>query len=107
MNLTSSSSSAPPSPAQDVDPQSLRPAADDNLASTDPVQSLLDQCDAGDDAACASILDTLSQECADGAGVSCDLLYEVSPADSAYESYGATCGGRWFSADYADTCSEQ
>lgn len=106
MNLPSASS-APPSPVQTVDPHSLRSTSADDLASTDPVQPLLDECAAGDDAACAELLDTLSQECADGALLSCDVLYELSPAGSTYEAYGATCGGRWLTEDYADTCSEQ
>jgi len=106
-NLTSSvSSSTPPSPVPSVDPQSLRLSAD-NLGEVDLAQSLIEQCGAGDDIACITILDTLSRECSDGVGLSCDVLYEISPSGSAYEAYGATCGGRWESYDYADMCSQQ
>ncbi len=68
---------------------------------------LVSECAAGDDSACASILDILTEECAKGIGVGCDVLYEVSPLGSDYESYGATCGGRWLSGEYADLCGAQ
>jgi hypothetical protein len=110
VNLYMASGGAPASVAS-VDQQSLRLAnaqADtSNLASSDPITALISQCAAGDDGACASILDTLTQECADGTGLSCDLLYELSPAGSDYEAYGASCGNRWPNEDYADLCSEQ
>ena len=104
-NLTSSVSSAAPSPVSSVDPQSLV-LAGNNLGDVDLAQSLIDQCGAGDDAACLTILDTLIQECSDGSGLSCDVLYEISPSGSTYGTYGATCGGRWDSDDYADMCSQ-
>jgi len=44
----------------------------------------------GDD----SDLDDLVDECSDGDFASCDTLYTDSPADSDYEVYGLTCGGR-------------
>ena len=46
--------------------------------------------DLGDDAE----LDALSQSCFGGDAGACDDLYLQSPVDSAYEHYGATCGGR-------------
>jgi hypothetical protein len=110
MNLYMTSVAAPDSVAS-VDQQSLRlsnaSAGVSDLGSDDPVPVLISQCAGGDDGACASILDTLAQECTDGAGISCDVLYELSPVGSDYETYGATCGGRWASEDYADLCSEQ
>ncbi|HEX5615868.1 MAG TPA: DUF4190 domain-containing protein [Acidimicrobiia bacterium] len=44
----------------------------------------------GDDA----YLDGLWDDCADGDMSDCDTLYFESPVDSAYERFGATCGGR-------------
>jgi hypothetical protein len=38
--------------------------------------------------------DDLAEECFDGDFASCDTLYSDTPADSDYEAYGATCGGR-------------
>lgn len=111
VNLIMSSPSAPPPSVTSVDPDSLqlsRASADlDDLGNSNPVVDLVSQCAAGDDGACASILDILAQECADGAGVSCDVLYELSPDGSDYNVFGATCGGRWLNEDYADLCGEQ
>ena len=39
-------------------------------------------------------LDALATACFEGDAGACDDLYLRSPVDSAYESYGATCGGR-------------
>jgi hypothetical protein len=39
-------------------------------------------------------LDELAEECYDGEMRSCDDLYQRSPTDSAYETYGDTCAGR-------------
>ena len=44
----------------------------------------------GDDAE----LDALAQACFGGDAGACDDLFLRSPVDSAYEAYGATCGGR-------------
>ncbi|PRY50152.1 hypothetical protein LY71_104189 [Geodermatophilus tzadiensis] len=71
----------------------------------DDATTLIDTCAAGDLGACATLLDTLAVECADGYGISCDALYFVSPVGSAYEDYGATCGGR-YDWTYAGICSE-
>lgn len=94
-----------------VDPQTLRlsnASADVSaLGSNDPVQGLVGQCAAGDDGACASILDMLAQECADGVGASCDALFQLSPEGSDYQAYGASCGDRWPSEDVAGLCSQQ
>lgn len=39
-------------------------------------------------------LDALADSCFEGDAGACDDLYLRSPVDSAYEAYGATCGGR-------------
>jgi hypothetical protein len=46
--------------------------------------------DLGDDPA----LDALAQQCFEGQMASCDALFFQSPAGSAYEEYGDTCGHR-------------
>lgn len=46
--------------------------------------------DLGDDAE----LDALAQDCFDGDFAACDRLFFDSPADSPYEAYGDSCGGR-------------
>ncbi|SDD47482.1 hypothetical protein SAMN05660690_4305 [Geodermatophilus telluris] len=71
----------------------------------DEATTLLDACAAGDLGACATLLDTLATECADGYGISCDALYYLSPVGSAYEDYGATCGGR-YDWTYVGVCRE-
>jgi hypothetical protein len=111
VNLIMPPNGSVPTTTTSIDPDSLRlsgASADvSTLGSKDPVQDLLDQCAAGDAVSCASILDTLARECEDGAGISCDVLYELSPAGSDYEAYGASCGYRWPYDDYADRCGEQ
>jgi len=108
VNLTVPGSGVPDAP---VDQGTVRAsdapadlAAAPGLGGGDAEQ-LIDACSQGDLDACQAILDTLAQECADGSGLSCDVLYEISAEGSAYETYGATCGGR-MSADFADTCSQ-
>jgi hypothetical protein len=95
-----------PTPSTDVDAGSLR--LDDSFvtSSTDPVEQLIGRCGRGDDNACIEILDEFARGCADGNGLDCDTLFEISPVGSDYELFGATCGDR-FTAVYADTCSEQ
>jgi hypothetical protein len=39
-------------------------------------------------------LDALAQDCFEGIMQACDDLYLRSDIDSAYETYGETCGGR-------------
>ena len=46
--------------------------------------------DLGDDAQ----LDALAQDCFDGDFGACDQLFFDSPAESDYEAYGDSCGGR-------------
>lgn len=76
-----------------------------DVSTSDPVQQMVDGCAAGSIDACTGLLDTLTDECYQGLGLSCDVLYQVSPVDSDYETYGATCGGRlgW---DYAGICGQ-
>ena len=47
--------------------------------------------DFGDD----TRLDALASQCEAGNWEACDDLYRRSPAGSAYEDYGSTCGGRF------------
>lgn len=51
------------------------------------------------------VMDELANECTDGDMTSCDALYLISPYDSNYEDYAATCGARF---DYwVDSCEAQ
>jgi hypothetical protein len=95
-------SPAPADPATSIDPGTAESYASTDVA-YDETQQLIDQCATGDDYACTMILDALASECYDGYGGSCDVLYWVSPVDSDYEAYGATCGGR-FDWEYAGSC---
>jgi hypothetical protein len=71
----------------------------------DQVSALINDCANGSSDACTTLLDQLAQECFDGYGISCDMLYEVSESGSDYQAYGATCGGR-YDWTYADACSQ-
>jgi hypothetical protein len=97
--------SARPQPESTVDPRSVRVDAGSGLQGDDPAARLLSRCAQGDEDACLEILDTLANECYDGDGLSCDVLFEVSPIGSDYEAFGATCGGR-FPTQYSGRCSE-
>lgn len=99
------SPTARPEPEASVDPRSVRASAGSSLPSDDPAARLLGRCAQGDEAACLQILDTLANDCYDGDGRSCDVLFEVSPVGSDYEGFGATCGAR-VSPQYAGRCSE-
>jgi hypothetical protein len=72
----------------------------------DEVTALVDDCLNGDYSACDTLLYTLADECSAGYLLSCDVLYQVSAVGSAYEDYGATCGGRVYDWTYAGVCSE-
>jgi hypothetical protein len=108
VNMTVPGAAAPEAP---VDSGSMRleaDAADQILESdsgSDSAEQMIDACAQGDLEACESILITLSTDCADGYGGSCDALFLVSPEGSDYETYGATCGGR-FGFEYAGSCGE-
>ncbi|SDX29785.1 hypothetical protein SAMN05660209_00074 [Geodermatophilus africanus] len=72
----------------------------------DEVTALVEDCLNGDYSACDTLLYTLADECSAGYPLSCDVLYQVSAVGSAYEDYGATCGGRVYDWTYAGVCSE-
>lgn len=61
-------------------------------------------CSLGDQDACILVFDTLAGKCGEGVGESCDLLFELSPFESEYERYGATCGSR-VGVESAGQCS--
>jgi hypothetical protein len=108
VNLSTSGDSAPtPAASANVDEADLRldNAPTGSTDPADPDKPLVDQCAAGNAQACVELLDTLVGECGQGYGLSCDMLFFVSPEGSDYEEYGATCGGR-FGWDYASACRE-
>jgi hypothetical protein len=107
VNLTMSPGGPPPAAAATTSQESLRLDNVDSgqLATDDPVQQLIDGCTQGVESSCVEILDELTQSCSTGSGLSCDVLYEISPPGSNYEEYGATCGAR-VGDEFADTCSE-
>jgi len=72
----------------------------------DEVTALVDSCANGDYNACDTLLYMLANECYAGYSLSCDALYQISAGGSAYEDYGATCGGRVYDWTYAGVCSE-
>lgn len=96
-----------PPPSDSVDPTEIDTG---NLGGVDTadlgsdVDRTIQDCSSGSADACLVLLDQLTDECATGAGVSCDALYFVSPVGSDYEFFGATCGGR-FDASFAGSCS--
>lgn len=96
---------ARPGADSSVDPSSVRVGAGSNLPSDDPAARLLSRCAQGEEDACLQILDILANECYDGDGLSCDVLFQLSPVGSDYEAFGATCGAR-FSTQYAGRCNE-
>ncbi|MFD2094300.1 hypothetical protein [Blastococcus deserti] len=77
----------------------------DGAAVDDSTATLIDECAAGYVDACQTLLDVLVDECYYGVGLSCDILYWATPVGSAYEEYGATCGGR-FGWEYAGACGQ-
>lgn len=46
-----------------------------------------------------------AQACDAGNMYQCDQLYRMSPEGSEAEAFGATCGDRWSTYDYADQCA--
>jgi len=75
------------------------------VSGDDEITALVSGCLNGDQAACDTLLSLLANECSAGAAISCDVLYEVSAVGSAFEDYGATCGGRFPDWSYAGVCS--
>jgi hypothetical protein len=96
---------APPPSAQSVSVSSLRTAGL-SQGSTQAVDAgdVLDGCLQGDDGSCADYLDDLAGQCDEGQFSACDTLYDVSPSGSDWEAFGATCGGRLDTDEYADLC---
>jgi len=93
--------------AVDSPDQDLLSLTSDLLAAADDCDIPLDVLNGpvafsyGDDAA----LDALFDQCATGSGSACDQLYLSSPVGSDYESFGATCGGRFSTAEVPETCA--
>ena len=56
--------------------------------------ALADGCGDGYSSDCEELLDILITDCEEGYALSCDVLFLVSPSDSALEEYGDSCGGR-------------
>ncbi|MGR6967096.1 hypothetical protein ACU610_21795 [Geodermatophilus sp. URMC 61] len=75
------------------------------VSGDDQVTALVNGCLNGNNSACDTLLYTLADECSAGYPLSCDVLYQVSAVGSAYEDYGATCGGRVYDWTYAGACS--
>jgi hypothetical protein len=93
-----------PAASGSVDPTSLSSSGLSDASADTGVDALVADCANGDADACTQLLDQLADECYQGYGLSCDVLYEISAEGSAYEDYGATCGGR-YDWSYADLCS--
>jgi hypothetical protein len=70
----------------------------------DQVTALVEDCLAGSVASCDELLYELANECYQGYPAGCDDLYFISDPGSAYEDYGATCGGRLEDWAYAGDC---
>ena len=97
---------AAPPEVSSAEADALRLGNANGLQMEDNGSGLVDACAQGDYSACAQLLTTLVQECDAGYGISCDILYAVSPVGTALEEYGATCGYR-FDVDVAGTCEDQ
>jgi hypothetical protein len=70
------------------------------------VSALVDGCLNGHPGSCETLLYLLAEECRQGYGISCDVLYYISEVGSDYETYGATCGGRYAWHYAVGACSE-
>jgi hypothetical protein len=110
-NLTSSGGPAPVNVTVTLQDLRLDNASGDannvpSQGSDGSAEQLIAACGQGDESACVAVVNELVDECAQGYGVSCDVLYEISPAGSDLETYGATCGLRLDADDYADRCRE-
>jgi hypothetical protein len=95
---------APPEGSGEVDAGGLGAGLPEDSAD-DEVTVLVDGCLNGDPGACDALLYLLADECYAGYLISCDALYQISAYGSAYENYGATCGGRYEDWTYAGVCS--
>ena len=107
INLTMSGQSAPTdSTAVEESDLKLSDASTEVSDADSAAQELVSNCAAGDGQACIDLLDALAEECHQGYGLSCDALFTISPEESDYENYGATCGGRFDDYSMAGTCEE-
>jgi hypothetical protein len=98
---------AAPVPTDQAQVNSSSVASEVNNSSVnDQAAALIDDCANGSLTACQDLLDMLVLACQGGDLSACDLVYNVSAADSDYEYYGATCGGRLADWEYAGQCSE-
>ncbi len=96
-----------PTVADDVTPSQLNLTALDeaNDQLRRELEQIVDDCASGDDESCQTLLDALVEECDEGYGFSCDVLYQISPSGSDYEAFGATCGGR-VDEENAGSCAD-
>ncbi len=103
VNLSQAAAAAPAVSGQIPASQLDLTQVESNISLDSAGVSLLNRCADGDNSACLQIVEGLINECDQGYGISCDALYEISPAGSEYQWFGATCGGR-VSSSYADRC---
>lgn len=97
-----------PVPVENPAPEQLDVTEATTVSNVDvgsDVEQLIDACASGDPDACADVLDLATQGCYEGYAATCDFLYEVTEVGSDLEAYGATCGGRVDSWDYAGRCA--
>jgi hypothetical protein len=95
-------------PSEPVDTSGINLAALDDVDTSDleaTVVQALSDCGDGSGEACIWLFDQLTLECDQGFGLSCDALYFLSPVDSDYEFFGATCGYRVDEVN-AGTCEQ-
>jgi hypothetical protein len=98
--------STPPAAASSISPVSLDVnAVDPNTLGDAAADSLLSDCANGSATACADFVETMAQGCYNGDLFYCDVLFVVSPSNSLYEEFGATCGYRLSTTEYANKCS--
>lgn len=94
VTTSSPDGTTPTDPTADPDPTVPDPAGTDTDGSTTTISPEAAEPrppgDLGDDAE----LDALAQDCFEGDFAACDRLFFESPADSPYEAYGDSCGGR-------------
>lgn len=98
----------PPVPTQRVEASQVNLGDLSGVDTSDlgsDVDRAIDDCANGSGDACLLLLDLLTVECDTGYGLSCDVLYLVSPAGSDYEAFGNTCGGR-FPEPYPGWCAD-
>lgn len=105
INLVGPGGAAPPVPPHITASQLNLASLDTASGLEDDVEGVVADCANGSSSACQRLLDMLVDECDQGFGGSCDVLYEVSAAGSDYEYFGATCGGR-VGEENAGSCAQ-